>query len=49
MMKIAATLLVIGSAAAFAPSAQQSRGSSAIAAYPFDGEIGAQAPVSSQS
>lgn len=44
MMKIAALLALAGSAAAFAP-AQQGRVDTAVAGK-FDGELGAQAPVS---
>lgn len=46
-MKLALTLVaaVAGSAAAFVP-AQQSRGSSALAAKPFADELGAMTPVS---
>ena len=43
-MKIVALLAVVGSAAAFAP-AQQSRVVTAVSGK-FDGELGAQAPVS---
>ena len=49
-MQIAATLLaLVGSAAAFAPAAEQSRVSSALAAEakPFSDELGAMMPVSS--
>lgn len=45
-MKVIATLALISSAAAFAPAAQQSQSSSALAAKPFADALGAQAPVS---
>jgi len=45
-MKVIAALTLISSAAAFAPAAQQSQSSSALAAKPFADALGAQAPVS---
>eukprot|EP00546_Thalassionema_frauenfeldii_P011146 CAMPEP_0178911798 /NCGR_PEP_ID=MMETSP0786-20121207/9900_1 /TAXON_ID=186022 /ORGANISM="Thalassionema frauenfeldii, Strain CCMP 1798" /LENGTH=204 /DNA_ID=CAMNT_0020584295 /DNA_START=10 /DNA_END=624 /DNA_ORIENTATION=- len=44
-MKVIATLALISSAAAFAPAAQQSQSSSALAAKPFADALGAQAPL----
>merc|ERR1719384_105433 len=44
-MKVIAALALISSAAAFAPAAQQSQSSSALAAKPFADALGAQAPL----
>jgi hypothetical protein len=45
-MKCIAVLALAGSAAAFAPSSQESRSSSALAEKPFSQALGSQAPVS---
>jgi hypothetical protein len=46
MMKTAVFASLVASATAFAPSAQQSRASTSIAAKPFEKELGAMTPVS---
>jgi hypothetical protein len=46
MMKTAVIASLVASATAFAPSAQQSRASTSIAAKPFEKELGAMTPVS---
>lgn len=45
MMKIACLLALAGSAAAFAPAQQSVGANTAVAASPYQGEVGAQAPL----